>query len=364
MANVSVGIVGLPNVGKSTLFTALTKNQAEAANYPFCTIDPNVGVVELKDPRLQELSKLSKSEKIIYSTVQFVDIAGLVKGAASGEGLGNKFLANIRETDAIAHVVRCFEDDDITHVSGGVDPIADIEVIDLELILADLQNVENILGKLERRAKGQKDLQPVCETLAKVKAHLDKNLPIRSLNLSDEEKEHLNVYNFITSKKVIYVCNIGESDIEKGSNQYVEKVQDLAKTQGCPVVAMCAQIEAEIAAMGEDEEKEFFEEMGLKESGLNQLVRTSFEILGLITFLTTGQIETRAWTVEEGSPANIAAGKIHTDIQKGFIRAEVISYDDFIQTGGRNQAKEAGKMRAEGKEYIVKDGDVVLFLHN
>ncbi|SCA58586.1 Ribosome-binding ATPase YchF [Chlamydiales bacterium SCGC AB-751-O23] len=364
MANVSVGIVGLPNVGKSTLFTALTKTQAEAANYPFCTIDPNIGVVELKDPRLQELSTLSKSKKIIYSAAEFVDIAGLVKGAASGEGLGNKFLANIRETDAIAHVVRCFVDDDITHVAGVVDPIADIEVIDIELILSDLQNIENILLKLEKRAKSQKDLKAACETLSKVKEHLNKNLPIRSLEFSEEEIEHLVPYKFLTSKKVIYVANIGEAEIEAGTNEYVEKVRELAAKQNCPVVVMCAQIEAEIAAMGEEEEKEFFKEMGLKESGLNQLVKRSFEALDLITFITTGQIETRAWTVGKDALAPEAAGKIHTDIQQGFIRAEVIAYNDFIQTGGRNQAREAGKMRAEGKEYEVQDGDVILFLHN
>lgn len=364
MSSLSVGIVGLPNVGKSTLFTALTKKQAEAANYPFCTIEPNEGTVEVKDPRLQELAAISSSQKLIYALVGFTDIAGLVKGAASGEGLGNKFLSHIRLVDAILHVVRCFEDEDITHVDGKVDPVSDVQTIELELILADLQNVENILLKLEKKAKSQKDLRTLCDLLQKLKEHLNQNQPLRKLALTTEESESLKPYNFITSKKQIFVANVGEDDVQTLSNAHVKALEAYAKNEGCQVLPICAQLEAEIAAMEPDEEAAFLEEMGLKESGLNRLIRQAFHTLGLITFLTTGPQETRAWTVKMDAPAAEAAGKIHTDIQKGFIRAEVITFEDFISLKGRAGAKEAGKMRSEGKEYPVQDGDVILFLHN
>ena len=359
----SVGIVGLPNVGKSTLFNALTSNEAAASNYPFCTIDPNVGIVEVYDPRLEKLSALSNSKKIIYASMQFVDIAGLVAGASQGEGQGNKFLANIRETDAIV-LVRCFESSDIVHVAGKVDPIQDIEIINLELRLADLQMIENIISRLEKQVKTKKELGPTLDCLKKVQAHLNENQPMRSLELNVEEQECLKPYPFLSGKKVLYVANVSEDDLPEMNNAFVEKVRAYAAAEGNRVIPVCAKLEEEIAQLPPSERREFLQSLGLSQSGLERLIKASFDMLGLITYLTTGEIETRAWTINAGTPAPEAAGKIHSDIQKGFIRAEVVSYDDMVSYKGRGAAREAGKVRAEGKDYIVKDGDVILFMHH
>ncbi len=364
MPGLSCGIVGLPNVGKSTLFNAVTANQAEASNYPFCTIDPNVGVVEVVDPRLQTLSDISGSNRILYATTEFVDIAGLVEGASKGEGLGNAFLSHIRGTDAIVHVVRCFESDDIIHVKGRIDPIEDIEIITLELILADLASCENSLSRIEKQLKTKKELQPAFDVLTKVKQHLDKNLPVRTLALTHEEVLLLQPYPFLTQKKVLYAANVSENDIGNMENEYVQRVRAFAEKEGNSVIPICARLEAEIAQLAQGERAEFLESLGLKESGLQRLVRASFDMLGLITFITTGEMETRAWTITKQTTAVEAAGKIHTDIQKGFVKAEVITYDDFVRYKGRVGAKEAGRARAEGRDYIVKDGDIILFLHH
>jgi hypothetical protein len=364
MSRLSCGIVGLPNVGKSTLFNALTSNQAPASNYPFCTIDPNVGVVEVPDPRLKVLSEISRSGKIIHAVTEFVDIAGIVKGASNGEGLGNKFLTNIRETDCIVHVVRCFDSSDVIHVSGIVDPIQDIEVINLELILADLQMVENSITRLDKQAKIKKELVPAVECLRRVEAHLNQSKPIRSLVTTPEEEEILKQYTFLTKKKVLYVANVSEDDLPEMENEYVKRVRAYAEAEGNCMIPICARLEEEIAQLPQEERGPFLESLGLEESGLQRLIKTSFHMLGLITYLTTGEIETRAWTIKEGTPAPEAAGEIHSDIQKGFIRAEVVSFDDICKYKGRVGAKEAGKARAEGKDYIVKDGDVILFMHN
>lgn len=364
MVGLSCGIVGLPNVGKSTLFNALTRKAAAAANYPFCTIDPNVGIVDVDDPRLQVLSDISGSNKLVPATVTFVDIAGLVKGASEGEGLGNQFLTNIRETDAIVHVVRCFEEGDVIHVSGKVDPIDDIEVINLELVLSDLQMAENIAQKIEKQLKSKKELQPAFDTLQKAIKHLNENKSLRSLALTPEERSLLNNYPFLTNKKVLYVANVGENSLPSLENDLVKKVRAYAEKEGNSVIPICARLEEELSQLTPAEAKEYLQSLGLQETGLNRLIRAAFATLDLINFLTTGEIETRAWPIRKGTPAQEAAGKIHTDIQKGFIRAEVVAYNDMVTYNGRVGARDAGKARSEGKDYIVHDGDVILFYHN
>lgn len=365
MSNLSCGIVGLPNVGKSTLFNALTKKaSAAAANYPFCTIDPNVGIVDVDDLRLDTLAKLSKSQKIICATVTFVDIAGLVAGASKGEGLGNQFLANIRETNALIHVVRCFENDDIIHVAGKVHPLNDIEVINLELILADLQMTENILSKLEKQLKGKKELATSIDVLQKVLTHLNENNPVRSLAFSEQEREILRGYSFLTQKKVIYACNVAEKDLPEMENEHVRTVRAFSEKEGSCVIPICAKLEEELTQLSPEEAKQYLDSLGLQESGLDRLIKKAFETLGLITFLTTGEQETRAWTIPLGTTAQLAAGEIHTDLQKGFIRAEVVKFEDMVHFKGRVNAREAGKARSEGKDYLVQDGDVILFFHN
>ncbi|HPE85141.1 MAG TPA: redox-regulated ATPase YchF [Chlamydiales bacterium] len=358
------GIVGLPNVGKSTLFNALTKKGIPSENYPFCTIDPHTGIVEVPDFRLDKLHELTKSKKIIYPTMAFIDIAGLVKGAASGEGLGNKFLANIRETDAIIHVVRCFENEDVVHVEGRINPIEDIQTIEIELILADLQMCENSIVKLEKQARGNKELLPVVDALKFVRDKLNENIPVRRIDLTHDQQDHLKAYNFLTAKPVIYLTNVDEASLPSMENSFVQDVRNYAEKEGSKVIPVCAQLEQELASLEPDEALEYLQSLGLQETGLTRLIRASYDLLGLITFITSGEQETRGWTIKKNTLAPVAAGKIHTDIQKGFIRAEVISYEDLVACGSRPAAKEAGKARLEGKEYIVKDGDVILFFHN
>jgi GTP-binding protein YchF len=358
------GIVGLPNVGKSTLFNALTKAGIAAENYPFCTIEPNVGIVEVPDPRLAALAAIVKPERIMPATVEFVDIAGLVAGASKGEGLGNQFLANIRETDAIVNVVRCFEDENIVHVNGKVDPLADIETIETELALADLANVEKQIVKTAKLAKSgnDKEAQRLLVVLEKCQAQLDQARPVRALDLYAEEKELIRPFCLITAKPAMFVANVAESGFV--DNPHLDRLKAYAQAQGAPVVAICAAIEAEIADMPDDDKAVFLSDMGMQEPGLNRLIRAGFSLLGLQTYFTAGVKEVRAWTVRIGATAPQAAGVIHTDFERGFIRAEVISYDDFIACKGEHGAKEAGKMRLEGKDYVVKDGDVMHFRFN
>jgi GTP-binding protein YchF len=361
---IKCGIVGLPNVGKSTLFNALTQAQnAAAENYPFCTIDPNVGVVPVPDPRLAVLAAIARPEKVLPTTVEFVDIAGLVAGASKGEGLGNKFLAHIRETDAIAHVVRCFEDDDVVHVAGHIDPLEDIDVINTELNLADLDTVERALLRAEKASKaGDKDAIKLRELLKRMREHLDSGRPARTLVVDDSERLLLRELHLITIKPLMYVANVAEDGFD--NNPQLDKVRERAEAEGSEVVPVCAAIEAEIAQLEADERAAFLEELGLHEPGLNRVIRAAYNLLGLITFLTVGPKEVRAWTTRAGARAPKAAAEIHTDFEKGFIRAEVISYDDFIACKGEQGAKEAGKMRLEGKEYVVQEGDVMHFRFN
>ena len=358
------GIVGLPNVGKSTLFNALTKAGIAAENYPFCTIEPNVGIVELPDPRLQELAKIVKPERIVPAIVEFVDIAGLVAGASQGEGLGNQFLSHIRETDAIVNVVRCFEDENVIHVAGKVDPIADIEVIQTELCLADLGTVEKSLARYQKVAKaGQdKEAQRLVDVLKKCQTALDQALPVRSIAFSKEEQVVLKPLCLITAKPAMFVGNVAEDGFE--NNPFLDQLRAYGEKQHAPVVAICAKTEAELADMTDDDRLLFLQEMGLEEPGLNRLIRAAFKLLGLQTYFTAGVKEVRAWTIHIGDTAPQAAGVIHTDFERGFIRAQTIAFDDFIACKGEQGAKEAGKMRSEGKEYVVKDGHVLNFLFN
>ena len=362
-----LGIVGLPNVGKSTLFNSLTKAGAESANYPFCTIDPNVGVVQVPDPRLGQLAALYNSAKITPAVIEFVDIAGLVKGASKGEGLGNQFLANIREVDAIVHVVRCFEDPNVIHVDGSVNPLRDIETINLELIFSDMEVLERRIAKTTKSAMGNKALAKELETLKKLYAHLEDGKLAKSFEPEDEDElAFINTLDLLTWKPVIFAANVSEDDLadDGASNEYVKQVREFAAENDSEVFVICAQIEQEIAELEDDEKKMFLEDLGLKESGLEKLIRASYRLLGLISYLTAGEPEVRAWTITKGTKAPQAAGKIHTDFERGFIRAEVVAYDDLIACGSHNAAKEKGLIRLEGKDYVVQDGDIMLFRFN
>ena len=362
-----LGIVGLPNVGKSTLFNSLTKAGAESANYPFCTIDPNVGVVTVPDERLNLLGDFYKSKKVTPAVIEFVDIAGLVKGASKGEGLGNQFLANIREVDAIVHVVRCFEDSNVVHVDGSIDPLRDIETINLELVFSDLEILERRIDKVTKTARMDKEAAKELAFLEKVKAHLEEGQLAITLETENEDEDAwLATYNLLTAKPVIYAANVAEDDIadDGANNQYVQAVREYAAKQNSEVFVICAQIEEEISELDEDERKMFLEDLGLTESGLEKLVRASYHLLGLMSFLTAGEDETRAWTIKIGTKAPQAAGKIHTDFERGFIKAEVVNYQDLLDCGSYAGAREKGLVRMEGKEYVVQDGDVILFRFN
>lgn len=364
--SLKAGIIGMPNVGKSTLFNAITKKNILAANYPFATIDPNLGTVVVPDKRLETLENMYMPERCIPTQYEFTDIAGLVKGASNGEGLGNKFLSHIREVDAVIHVVRCFKDKDVIHVEGSVDPIRDIEIINLELAISDLEIINSRLERITKKAQTANDklLLKEVDILTRCKDYLITGKPLRELDLSDEEKEFIKAFNFITLKAMIYLANVNEVDLVNGGNEYIDKVNEYASKEGIKVIPMCAQIESELVELPDDEKKVFLSELGIEESGLDMLIKTTYDILGLSTFFTVGSDEVRAWTFKKGMKAPECAGIIHTDFQRGFIKAEVMSYDDLVKYGSELKVKEAGKARLEGKDYVMQDGDICLFRFN